>query len=134
MANTKVVKTNRNIGQINGLSTSDSMTLEQMFPASPVSSIDVAAQMKLLVDGVVNGNTSTGLIDLDYSGKGVAEAAPAISEFVPSPGSPGPGSIDPHDKPPVPDNWPPPSSNMGSQTAPKDTSSNIASQVPKEHP
>ena len=134
MANTKIVKTNRSIGQINGLSTSDSITLEQMFPTSPVPSIDVAAQMKLLVDGVVNGNTTTGLIDLDYSGKAVAEAAPAIEIFTPSPGSPGPGSIDPNDKPPVPANWPPPSSNMGSQTSPSETAPNIAAQVPKEHP
>lgn len=104
-----------------GLGTSDTKTIDEMFPAAP-DDFDPEVFMKLLLDGVKSYNPDLGSFDMDY-GK-----APKITDFVPNPTSPGPGDVNPNNKPPAPSNWPPPASGFGSQTSPSETSEKIAEQ------
>ena len=114
--NTVVEKTERSLGD------SDTKTLEEMFPASPTQGYDPTVLMKGLLEGVQSGNPDLGSFSMDYAD------APEIEDFVPNPTAPGPGDVNPKNKPPAPKNWPPPASGFGSQTQPKDTSPKISSQ------
>ena len=109
-----------------GLGTSDTQNIKQSFPASPLNAdYDPEAVMKAvcgIVDGNENQNPQIGPFNLDYEG------APVIEKYVPDPGSPGPGSINPTDKPAPPTNWPPPASGMGSQEQPINTSAATSKQ------
>src|SRR3990167_221461 len=134
MTTTRILKTNRSLGQLGGLSTSDSVELETLFSQSPVATLDIAKQMKLLVDGVIVENISVGAYDLDYAGGGTADAAPEILQHIPNISAPGAGYINESDKPQLPNDFGAVSSGMGSVENPSHSSPTIAAQTPVEHP
>lgn len=105
-----------------GPGSSDTSTLQQMFPASPIHSGDLTADSvlamgnDLLISAEVNdGGHTFGTFNRDFS------EAPVLADVVtgggglpgspyaPAPGSPGPGSMNPTDIPAPPSNWPGPS-------------------------
>lgn len=113
-----------------GKGTSGTSTIRAMFPASPINSGELTDEgirelgRELLQSAVVNdGGHTFGKFNRDYSD------APEVTKFVPDPGSPGPGSTNPADIPPAPENWPPPPSGAGSVQTPAATSVKIASQT-----
>ena len=108
-------KTERALGD------SDTKTLSEMFAATPTD-FDPKMFQDDLLDGVQSGNPDLGSFSMDYAD------APGIDDFAPNPSSPGPGDVNPQNKPPAPAKWPPPASGFGSQTQPKDTSPKIAKQ------
>ena len=114
--NTVVEKTERSLGD------SDTKTMEEMFPAFPSQDYDPKALMKSLLEGIQPGNPDLGSFSMDYAD------APEIDDFVPNPTAPGPGDVNPKNKPPAPSDWPPPAAGFGSQTQPKDTSPKVADQ------
>lgn len=104
-----------------GLGTSDTSTMQEMFPGSPIHSGDLTAASvlamgnDLLISEIVNdGGHTFGTFNRDFSG------APVLADVVtgggglpgspytPAPGSPGPGSMNPADIPTPPADWPPP--------------------------
>lgn len=109
-------KTERALGD------SDTKTLDEMFPAFPDQDYDPKVLMKSLLEGIQPGNPDLGSFSMDYAD------APEIEDYAPNPSAPGPGDVNPQNKPPAPQNWPPPASGFGSQTQPKDTSPQIADQ------
>ena len=66
MTANKPPKTKKSLGKFRGLSSSDTDNLSKLFPRRDVIVIDVEKQTKLLVDGDVNGNISTGVVNLDF--------------------------------------------------------------------
>lgn len=105
-----------------GFGTSDTKTLAEMFPAAATTKYDPAALIKELLDGVKSYNPLLGSFSMDYGD------APKVTEFVPNPTTPGPGDVNPNNKPPPPSNWPPPPGNWTSLETPADTSKGIADQ------
>ena len=113
------------LGQVGGLSTSDTDTLRACFPATPLSTIaqltddgtkDASANPMMkyyqdnVLNGVIEGNSLFGSVSMNFDGANATPAPPALGEvevegpapasaFVPNPSSPGPGSINPADKP-----------------------------------
>lgn len=121
---TDTVVTTRALGH------SDTATTKAMFPDSPINNGEYTAEkvLKLAIDllqasTVNDGGHTFGTYTRDFSG------APEIKQFVPDPGSPGPGSVNPADIPAPPDNWPPPASGAGSSASPSETSAKIATQT-----
>lgn len=117
-----------------GLGSSDTNTLAQIFPARdnhPVfglANYNVEDAMRMLVNGVITQNPDVPNFSLDYSG------APTITEWHANPTSPGPGSSNPLDKPPLPAGVVYPSSGQGSQEQPSRTSAAISGQDPVNKP
>ena len=103
-----------------------------MFPANPLPTYEPKALMQGVLDGVTIGNQDYGPVDMDFSD------APELTRpegqvdqpfaFQPNLSSPGPGSINPADKPSPPDTQPLAGSGMGSTTAPSETASSISKQ------
>lgn len=105
-----------------GLGSSDTSTMQGMFPASPIHSGDLTAAgvlamgNDLLIGPVVNdGGHTFGTFNRDFvdapvpadvvTGGGGLPGSP----YAPAPGSPGPGSMNPADIPVPPTDWPGPS-------------------------
>lgn len=115
-----------------GFGDSDTSTLEQMFPANPLPTYEPTPLMQSILDGVSIGNQDYGPVNMDF------DAAPELTDpqgqvdspfaHQPNLSSPGPGSINPADKPPPPDTQPLPPSGMGSTTAPSETAPSISKQ------
>lgn len=116
-----------------GLGTSDTASLSEQFPATP-QDFEPAEFTKNLLDGVVTENPILGTFSMDYADApnildDTIQNDPGIVQFVPNPTPPGPGDVNPANKPPPPEtNFPPPSSGFGSSTSPIETSSKIADQ------
>lgn len=104
------------------LGSSDTSTLQAMFPASPIYVGDLTAASvlamgnDLLISDVVNdGGHTFGIFHRDYvSSPNLADVATGGgglpgSPYAPAPGSPGPGSMNPADIPPPPSDFPGPS-------------------------
>lgn len=127
MATAQVIKKTQR-----GLGRSDSSTLEQMFPANPLPTYDTLAAQQDVVDGDTAGNEDYGTVSMDYVG------APELTNpenqvdqpfaFQPNLSAPGPGSINPADKPAPPDTQPLAASGMGSTNQPSNSAASIASQ------
>ncbi len=127
------------LGSIGGLSTSNTESLTACFPASPLGQIDqlkddgtkdasANPMMKWyqenVLDAVINdGGHTFGEVSMNFSSTLASPAPPALgvvdvegpapaSAWVPNPTSPGPGSINPADKPDAP---------AGFGTVPSDT-------------
>lgn len=113
--NTIDVKTERGFG------TSDTKTMSEMF-TTRIDDFDPKAAMMELLDGIQSGNPDLGAFSMDFI------EAPEIEDFVPNPTSPGPGDVNPNNKPPAPTNWPLPASGFGSQEQPADTAAKVSSQ------
>lgn len=112
------------------LGSSDTATIKASFPDSPINSGEYsAAAVAILGADLLQGTTvndgghTFGTFSRDYVD------APELSMFVPNPGSPGPGSVNPADIPAPPDNWPPPATGAGSSASPAETSTKIATQT-----
>lgn len=105
-----------------GLGSSDTASLAEQFPATPLD-FDPVAAIKDLLDGVQTENPELGAFSMDYAN------APQIDDFIPNPTPPGPGDVNPNNKPAPPTtNWPPQPSGFGSTEQPKDTAPAIADQ------
>jgi hypothetical protein len=102
------------------LGSSDSATLQEMFPASPIYAgeltSDVITDMGnglLIFNGVNDGGHTFGTFDRDYKDAPVIDDVATGggglpgSPHTPAPGSPGPGSMNPADIPEPPSDWPP---------------------------
>lgn len=134
------------ISTTRALGSSDTATLQSSFPASPIYAGTLTADTVLdlgydLTDGTVNdGGHTFGTFSLDYrdapnmadvkTGGGGLPGSP----FVPAPGSPGPGSMNPADIPAPPSDFPAdPGTEYGSgrdgTTSPSVTSAEIANQT-----
>lgn len=117
-----------------GLGDSDTSTLEQMFPANPLPTYDPKTLMQSILDGVTVGNPDYGPVNMDYQHPNLPNGDDPVGlvdqPFAHQPNitSPGPGSINPADKPAPPDTQPFPSSGAGSSTAPSETAAVIAKQ------
>lgn len=115
------------------LGSSDTAALAEQFPATP-QDFEPDTFTKDLLDGVVTENPMLGAFSMDYVDSPdildpVIQNDPGIVEYVPNPTPPGPGDVNPANKPPPPEtNFPPPSSGLGSTTSPKDTAAKIADQ------
>ena len=136
----EAISTTRDLGS------SDTATLQSSFPASPINAGTLTADIvqaagQDLVDGVINdGGHTFGTFSLDYIGapnmadvKTGGGGLPG-SPFVPAPGSPGPGSMNPADIPAPPSDFPAdPGTEYGSgrdgTTSPSVTSAEIAGQT-----
>jgi hypothetical protein len=105
-----------------GFGSSDTSTLQQMFPASPIhGGVLTAASVlemgnELLVGTEVNdGGHTFGTFNRDYvdapvpGDVAVGGGGLPGSPYAPAPGSPGPGSMNPADIPAPPSDWPGPS-------------------------
>lgn len=109
--------TQGSLGPINGLSTSDSTRLKEMFPASPIHKGNITpterknAYMNLSLSAVVEDDSHTFTrVSTDYSqapdiSKVDIEKLNLPSPYVPNPTSPGPGSQNAADKPPPPEGF-----------------------------
>lgn len=100
---------------------SDTATLQEMFPASPIHSGQLTDAVvldlgnNLLIGPEVNdGGHTFGVYNRDFQGapnmadvETGGEGLPG-SPYTPAPGSPGPGSVNPADIPAPPSNFPPP--------------------------
>ncbi len=105
-----------------GLGASNTKLLSQMFVATANVYYDAKAAYKELLKGIKNYNPSLGAFDMDY-GK-----SPKITDFVPNPTSPGPGDVNPNNKPPAPQGFPGEPSGWASLASPSETAPAIASQ------
>lgn len=135
------------LGDIHGLSTSDSTRLKAMFPASPIHSGIVTVDerkrtyMEQSLSAVVNdGGHTFGTVSTDYvrapdlNQEVDTNALNLPSPYVPNPTSPGPGSQNAADKPAAPEGFgQTPSetygSGVGSRLTPKAASERIARQT-----
>lgn len=134
------------ISTTRGLGSADTAALQSSFPASPIYAGTLTADTVLdlgydLTDGSVNdGGHTFGTFSLDYrdapnmadvkTGGGGLPGSP----FVPAPGSPGPGSMNPADIPAPPSDFPAdPGTEYGSgrdgTTSPSVTSAEISNQT-----
>lgn len=127
------------------LGSSDTKTMQEMFPASPLYNGDLTAESvlamgnDLLISPVVNdGGHTFGTFNRDYSEAPVlADVATGGgglpgSPYAPAPGSPGPGSMNPSDIPEPPDGFPGDpgteyGAGSGGLTSPNESSAAIAS-------
>lgn len=115
-----------------GFGTSDTATLEQMFPANPLPDYDPKALLQECLDGTTIGNSDFGPVNMDFIDSPPLEDPEGLVDdpfaYQPNISSPPPGSINPADKPPPPDSQPFPPSGMGSSTAPAETAASISKQ------
>jgi len=126
---------------------SDTATLQSMFPASPIHSGELTdavvrdqGNTLLIENGVNDGGHTFGTFDRDFG------AAPNLedvntgggglpgSPYAPAPGSPGPGSMNPTDIPEPPEDWPADpgteyGSGEGGTASPSSTSKSISKQT-----
>lgn len=115
------------------LGSSDTTALAEQFPATP-QDFEPDVFTKDLLDGEVSENPMVGTFSMDYEDApsildDVIQNDPGIVGFVPNPTPPGPGDVNPANKPGPPEtNFPPPSSGFGSTTSPKETAPKIADQ------
>ena len=121
------------LGNIGGLSTSNTETLKACFPASPLGQIDqlkddgtkdatANPMMKWyqtnVLDAVINdGGHTFGEVSMNFSSTNATPAPPALGEadtggagkpasaWVPNPVAPGPGSINPADQAEAPEGF-----------------------------
>ncbi len=117
---------------------SDTGALEAMFKKSPAldgyTDAVVEEQMATLTNGIQDRNPDVS-VNLDYGD------APALADvktgggglpataYVPAPGSPGPGSLNPADIPEPPKGFPGQGSGSGSTASPDATSVQVSKQV-----
>lgn len=136
----EAVATERSLGS------SDTATMQEMFPASPIylgeltdESVRDMGNKLLIGESVNDGGYMFGVFDRDYKNapnlEDVVTGGGGLpgSPYTPSPGSPGPGSMNPADIPEPPSDWPPdPGTEYGSgegHVSPSETSKRIAHQT-----
>ena len=149
-------QTQASLGQLNGLSTSDSEKLQSIFAASPIHSGQYKAEearklyLKVLKEKVIDGGHMFGTFDPRYDAAGgdsvgapniTAEVTPSAgndggpgSPHLPNPMSPGPGLASPEKQPKPPEkmrerNDGVPFTGEGSALEPKDSSKNVSDQL-----
>lgn len=115
-----------------GLGSSDTASLAEQFPATPNDFIPSDFIYSFL-DGIISDNPMLGSFDMDYGlapdlEDPVIQNDIGIVGLVPNPTPPGPGDVNPANKPPPPSDYPPQSSGFGSSTSPSSTSGKIAQQ------
>jgi hypothetical protein len=132
-----------------GMGSSDTESLSEAFPASPIHAGDVTRNSlegqfnDLALQGVVKNGLGIASYDRDFTGADSGVAFPngdvatgagglPASQYVPNPASPGPGSQNPTDLPAPPEgfgetpNGDTYGSGTGALTRPSDTSKTIA--------
>jgi hypothetical protein len=117
---------------LRGFGDNDTSTMEQMFPANPLPTYEPKVLMQSILDGITQGNQDYGPVNMDYA------AAPELTRptgqvdqpfaFQPNLTSPGPGSINPADKPAPPDTQPIASSGAGSSESPAAGAASVSKQ------
>ena len=120
------------LGSVGGLSTSDTESIKSCFPATPLEVIDqlkddgtkdsaANPMMKWyqenVLDAVIEGNDLfPGGVNMNFGASNASPAPPVLGEvdvegpapasaWVPNPTSPGPGSVNPTDKPDAPEGF-----------------------------
>ncbi len=116
-----------------GLGTSDTASLAEQFPATPVD-FNPEEFIYSFLDGEQTENPMVGTFSMDYANapnilSSDIQDDPTIVGFVPNPTPPGPGDVNPNNKGPAPTtNFPPEGSGFGSTTSPSETSPSIGDQ------